>query len=101
MKLVGFVIYVALTGIVLLHARFEFLHATLMAGRNFLWILGPPATFTLQTAGSAWIVYMIESVICLTAFWVAVDSNRFRTAASVVLVVFWILSGLLPYAASI
>lgn len=72
-----------------------------MAGRYFLWILGPPATFTLETSGSAWIVYAIESVICLTAFCVTVDSNRFRTAASVVLAVFWILSGLFPYAASI
>ncbi len=101
MKLIGFVVHFVLTGIVLLHARFEFLHATLMAGRNFLWILGPPATFTLQTTGSAWIAYVIESVICLTAFCVAVDSNRFRIAASFVLVVFWILSGLFPYAASI
>lgn len=101
MKLIGFVVYVLLTGIVLLVLLVESLHGILMAGKSVLWLLGPPATFTFQTTRSAWVVYAVESIICLAAFCVAVDSNRFRIAASFVLVVFWILSGLFPYAASI
>ena len=101
MKLIGFVVYLVLTAIVLVLVRVESLHGILTAGQNLVWLLGPAATFTLQTTRSAWIVYAVESIICLAAFCVAVDSSRFRIAAYVVLAFFWLLSGFFPYAASI
>jgi hypothetical protein len=101
MKLLGFIVYLVFTGTILLVQRAESLHGILMAAKNIFWLLGPPATFTFRTSHAAWIVYAVESVICLGAFSVAVDSSRFRIAACVGLAFFWLVSGFLPYAMSI